>query len=297
MSHVIINESNRNIKALGRQALRGNWGKSIEIMILYFCITSLPMIIVQSLTVNENILTLFMCISYIVMGPAKLGMSMFFIRMFRGEKTVPKTLLEGFHYTKNALGLYLNIIVREVLLTLLFIIPGIVAMIRYSQAFFILADNPEKTPAQCIAESSSMMFGNKDKYVRLLLSFAGWYILASVPRFIVELMLAGISTFDIEMYRRIVDVALLGPATVWGVFAGALLIFVNIYLNASECCFYDMLTENIVIRRQEKEAEMFPGQTVIDVDPEVWTAESELKDSIDQQECLEDETDDTDENY
>ena len=48
--------------------------------------------------------------------------------------------------------------------SLLLIVPGIIAAIRYSQAFFILADDPSKGIRQCMDESKAMMNGNKMKY-------------------------------------------------------------------------------------------------------------------------------------
>ena len=58
--------------------------------------------------------------------------------------------------------------------------PGIIAYYRYSQAFYILAENPEKGIMDCINESKAMMYGHKmDKFV-LDLSFILWYLLAGV---------------------------------------------------------------------------------------------------------------------
>ena len=254
-NHVIITESAGNIKAVARQTLKGHWFTAIWIMLINIAIAMVPVVIIQELIKNDNIIVLVQCYSYFVTGPLNLGLSIFFLKMFRGEKADHHDLLSGFNYFRNAFGLYISVIVREVLWTFLFVIPGIVAMFRYSMAFFVLADHPDYTPSQCIAESCRLMDGNKDRLFRIILSFAGWFILASIPRCAVELYLGGLMTPGEEMFRAIVDTLALGPAHWQGLAAGAALILVEIYLNVSECCFYDMLNENVVFKVYEQESE------------------------------------------
>ena len=73
-------------------------------------------------------------------------------------------LAKSLEFYGKALGLFLFQGLFIVLWSLLFIVPGIIAAIRYSQAFFILADDPNKGIRQCMDESKMMMRGNKAKY-------------------------------------------------------------------------------------------------------------------------------------
>ena len=59
-------------------------------------------------------------------------------------------------------------------------IPGIIAALRYSQAFYILAENPEKGIRQCVNESKMMMSGRLWEYFVLQLSFILWTLLGAV---------------------------------------------------------------------------------------------------------------------
>ena len=61
--------------------------------------------------------------------------------------------------------------------SLLFIIPGIIAAIRYSQAFLIKLDDPDLSATECIDKSKEMMNGHKMDYFLLILSFIVWFIL------------------------------------------------------------------------------------------------------------------------
>lgn len=80
-------------------------------------------------------------------------------------------------YLLKALGLSFMIGLLVFLWSLLLIIPGIIAVYRYSQAVFIMVENPDKGIMQCIEESKEMMIGYKWDYFILELSFILWYIL------------------------------------------------------------------------------------------------------------------------
>jgi uncharacterized membrane protein len=66
----------------------------------------------------------------------------------------------------------------------LFIVPGIIKTISYSQAYFIykdqkiLTENGKVSALDCITESRKMMDGHKWEYFVLQLSFIGWGILS-----------------------------------------------------------------------------------------------------------------------
>jgi uncharacterized membrane protein len=62
--------------------------------------------------------------------------------------------------------------------SLLFVIPGVVAIYRYRQAWYLKARNPDWTASKCIAESCRMMDGYKWKAFALDFSFLGWLMAA-----------------------------------------------------------------------------------------------------------------------
>ena len=61
--------------------------------------------------------------------------------------------------------------------SLLFLIPGIIKGCSYSQAMYILAENPEMGALDAINQSKEMMEGHKMEYFLLELSFFGWFLL------------------------------------------------------------------------------------------------------------------------
>lgn len=62
---------------------------------------------------------------------------------------------------------------------LLFYIPGIVKACAYSQAFYIMAEDPTIGANEAITRSRQLMDGHKMEYFLLILSFIGWSILGA----------------------------------------------------------------------------------------------------------------------
>ena len=86
----------------------------------------------------------------------------------------------------------LNILITLAVLagTLLFIVPGIIVSLMFSQAFYILSEDPSKSITQCINESVNLMSGHKWELFYLNLTFIGWWLLSLVTLGIAALWVA-----------------------------------------------------------------------------------------------------------
>ena len=65
------------------------------------------------------------------------------------------------------------------LVMIVFLIPAIIKELQYSMVEYILAENPNTKAHETIGKSKELMVGNKWAYVKLMLSFLGWQIVAS----------------------------------------------------------------------------------------------------------------------
>ena len=99
----------------------------------------------------------------------------------RGEQAGIGHIFDGF-------GIFFKVVWLEIVIgffvflwSLLLVFPGIIAAFRYSQAFYILLDDPDKGALQCLRESKAMTRGYKWKLFVLDLSFIGWNLLTIVP--------------------------------------------------------------------------------------------------------------------
>ena len=116
----------------------------------------------------------------LVLSFLQLGYVGYTLRVITRQPAGISDLFSYARYFLKAWGLGIMISIFVGLWSMLLWIPGIIASYRYSQAYFILAENPEKGIMQCIRESKAMMIGHKmDRFV-LDLSFIPWYLLAIV---------------------------------------------------------------------------------------------------------------------
>ena len=264
-NNIIITAPSSNLRALGRNALAGKWQSAIIAVIVYTLCVQLPPAILNTLFGIDmgELYSMNMGYSYnvgvdsystvynsmpaysplsgiyslLVTGAMDLGLTLFFLAMFRRQIVGIGDVFLGFERYGKALGLFLFQGLFIVLWSLLFIVPGIIAAIRYSQAFFILADDPNKGIRQCMDESKMMMRGNKAKYFCLSLSFIGWAILASIPAGV----LSGISE---ALY-------LSGFMTVLFDIVGALCMApVIAYIYSTQAGFYEILAGHLIKETQ-----------------------------------------------
>ena len=141
----------------------------------------------------------------------------YFIRLHDGEEIgVVKGLTERLNLFLRTLWLYVILFVKIFLWSLLLLIPGIIAAMRYSMAPYYLAEHPELKAREAIRKSKETMKHLKMSYFMLQLSFIGWNLLVSL----VQLWMTGISPV----------IALVA--------AQFLSLMVSTYLSASNAVFY-----------------------------------------------------------
>lgn len=128
-----------------------------------------------------NILTL-------MFSPAlALGCNRYFLRLIRKEETsVSDGLLGRMRIWPKALWLYVLMGLRIFLWSLLLVVPGILAAIRYSMAPYFMAQDPGISATEAIEKSKRAMGEMKMAYFVLRLSFIGWSLLANVAQMLLS---------------------------------------------------------------------------------------------------------------
>ena len=119
----------------------------------------------------------------IMRSVVQVGFIIFLLNTIRAAEPCFGNLLDGFGFIWKIIVLNLLMMIFIMLWSLLLLVPGIIAAYRYSQALYILADDPTKSPMQCLKESKALMHGHKWELFMLQLSFFGWTLLASLPTF------------------------------------------------------------------------------------------------------------------
>ncbi|MDR1300682.1 MAG: DUF975 family protein [Candidatus Nomurabacteria bacterium] len=159
------------LKTAARQAIEGKIWVLLAIYILVMIVSS--------------------ALSYVTFGAGAIlisgGVSLSFSTIFlaiviHGKKPKVEDIMIGFkdgNFGRGFVG-YIRYTVFVCLWTLLFVIPGIVKSLAYSQMFFIMADDKKIDAGDAQKKSIEMMDGHKGEYFVLGLSFIPWYLLVGI---------------------------------------------------------------------------------------------------------------------
>jgi len=142
----------------------------------------------------------------------------------------------GFARPFEVFWLILLINVKVFLWSLLFVIPGIVAMYRYRQAWYLKSENPEWGAFKCLSESGKMMKGHK--WEAFCLDF--WFVLWFVLYMIAFAVLGSIGGILAQFVGGVISAA-------GGMFVMALFVWLifrlAIYFFAARAVFYKAVVE------------------------------------------------------
>ena len=155
-----ISEIKQNAKA----AMKGKWGLSIAVLIVYSLISS-----ALSATV----------IGSLALGLLTVGLAAFFLDALRSEKASFESFFKGFtEYLGTKFLSMILVSIYTALWAILLYIPAIVKSYAYAMTPYILLDKPELSANEAITDSRMMMRGHKWELFLLDLSFIGWILLS-----------------------------------------------------------------------------------------------------------------------
>lgn len=198
--------SRSEIKTMAKEQLRGNWGIAILAFLIYAIIISSSGLekTIDGIPFTDSYLSPYYglsisinIIALLLGGLVSVGISKFSLNLVRHENVSIGDLFSNFNIYLKTLGLYLLMGIAICIGLILFIIPGIILSLMFSQAYYILSEDNEKSIIQCLEESSRLMKGYKWDYFVLELSFIGWWIIA--------LITCGIGALWVTPYQGITE--------------------------------------------------------------------------------------------
>lgn len=178
MSQKIIISFNSSFSLLGRQAWQALEGRrliSVGAQLLYVVIMGA----VQSAAGG---------LGQFFLNPLTAGVSLFFLTLFRREPVSIELLFKPFSQYGRYLWAGLRMFIFILLWGVLFVIPGIVAALRYALTYYIMLDKPELSVKAAMQESAAMIYGHKWRLF--------WYgIVTGMIGFFVTVLTLGIGLF------------------------------------------------------------------------------------------------------
>lgn len=255
-------KSSGEFKQMARQQLKGKWGKAALVVFIYSAILFI-----------FNLIPFFGAIGRFVIGGALLlGLTTYFLKLAREEELKIDNLFSGFENFGSSFLVHLLMGIFTALWSLIAIIPAIilffvmfgsefslysshsntgikvlvffiilgvlliptiVAVYRYSMAYYLLSDHPNIGAYEAIVESKKMMDGNKLNLFYLQLTFLALNILCALP------------LVAVEYYARINNVTGItseGVILLWKVIAYIIImiasLFITPYMHTATANFY-----------------------------------------------------------
>lgn len=159
------------LKSMAKQQIKGNVGTMFLISIIIALIAGLANIVPVVGSVA----------SILVLTPAfSLAVVCIYLNMTNGQAPQISDLFSKFNYFWASFKVSFLVGLFTGLWSMLFVIPGIIKSFSYSQAMYILAENPDIGALEAISRSKAMMKGHKMELFVLSLSFIGWHLLGAV---------------------------------------------------------------------------------------------------------------------
>lgn len=158
------------LKSLAKQQIKGNIGT-------LFLVT----LVVALVSYALNLIPVAGSIASLLLAPAlSLAVVAIYLGLAEGKKPSVGDVFSKFDQFWPAFKVNFLVGLFTALWALLFYIPGIVKAYSYSQAYYILAENPGIGAREAITRSRAMMNGHKMELFVLDLSFIGWYLLCCI---------------------------------------------------------------------------------------------------------------------
>lgn len=245
MGHIVIERPGK-IKQIAKDAMKGCFWQLCVGFLIYFAVMEALAVVLDQVFYNPHVYTVLgkqytVNLSYIgfafrllIEGPLAMGLATYGLHFFRSREIDNDLVLSGFRQPMKGLAIAIRIYLSVLVGSILLIVPGFIAWFKRSQAFYIMADNPDLTPKECIDRSKQMMNGNKSRLLGLYVSFILWFILEGiVGGLILDIPAAGVIGIVCKIAARAVNVPL------------------NTFIHISAVVFYELLAENLVLKRKE----------------------------------------------
>ncbi len=190
------------LKQQARSALVPVYGEAAAVIILRGCV-AIPLIggvaVLAFLGETDGGMAVLFVLCLLQMlalatlsGALSVGAARYFLNTASLRNPQVIQLFSSFKNYRNTVEMRLLKTGLTLLWSLLLVVPGVIAALRYAMTSYIMAVNPNTKATDALRLSEQMMRGYKRAYFRLQVSFLGWYLLC--------LLTAGVGFFFIAPY-------------------------------------------------------------------------------------------------
>lgn len=185
--------TNSEIVKYSKSALKGKYSQVILPYLIVSIIVSIPqnqelvLIMISKLQIPGVVL--FLIWGFLINPALNVGLAAFSLAIVRRKEINTKHLFKGFQFLSKSAAVGLLYLLIIIIGFVLFIIPGIIWALMFSQVFYILSENQDLGIKEIFKKSARIMKGNKLKLLGLFLRFFLFIILSVFTLFIWSLWL------------------------------------------------------------------------------------------------------------
>ena len=193
----------REIKEWARQILTGKWITAVIVCLLADFVSSLSVVtdfIPYPDSLDRVMIAVSLLVGMLLSGVTSLGTAHYFTNLAAQRPAEIKNLFAYFRHLGKAVWMNMVMTCYIFLWSLLFVIPGIIAVYRYAMVPYLIAEFPDLSVGEAIEESSRLMKGNKLRLFCLQFSFIGWILLS-------VFLTCGIGLLFVMPYMQAADAA------------------------------------------------------------------------------------------
>ena len=174
-----MSHSNQYYKNRALDSLEGKWSTAVITALIYLFITEVITSVGTTVTGADRTTSFCTELVWMVLClPLGWGMSVYFLNLIRNEDIRYARLFDGYKDFFRIFLAGLMVVLAVLAGCILFIVPGIVLAMMFSQTELILKDDRNISAFDAICKSARMMRGHKAQLFWLMLSFIGWLILS-----------------------------------------------------------------------------------------------------------------------
>lgn len=257
--------TNKTIKSLARQMFKGYFFEALLILIMIEVIVTVPGKIIDTFFSKYSFLLYLADVySLLIRGPLQFGTTIYFLCNFRNQRVRYNCLMYGFDYFSKAAAIYVFTFILTTAGFIFFFVPGIIVMMNYSQAMFILVDDPQKQALQCMRESKAMMKGHRMDLLSFAVSYWLPFVLTRAPEVILTHLITEPITLEqmqsnplilAQMQNKVFD-------SPWYILCQFAMLLFAVYFNMGKAAFYDILSGNLIFSDETPDDEVVVEEPV-----------------------------------
>lgn len=173
------------LKNRAKESLKGKYKNAVILLLIMFGISIVSSFIGSAIGNmlgfnEENAQSFSSIVSYLIFALFYFGYYSFFLKISRNENVEFSELWSKTNLFLPFIGVSILVGILVSIGAILFIIPGIILALCYSQVFYIMLDDEKIGIINAMKKSREMMRGHKWEFFVLNLSFIGWAILGVI---------------------------------------------------------------------------------------------------------------------